>query len=355
MNSKKITAQDISVGKQIKPIQRLYLFSPNEYEEFIEEWLDTKKDQYLLMEKNAGAGDMGRDVIAYIENPKDNPEEYKWDCYQCKHYNSPLMPSDVWVEFGKIVYYTFLKHYPVPEKYYFVSPKGVGTTLSALLNNSLRLKSELQKNWDKYCKRNITGQKQIALNGSFLNYFDKFDFNIFDKIPPKITIQEHVKHNNHLLTFGGGLPERNIIGNIPTSDTDNQLRFIDQLRLAYDSDCIEDIKTVKDIEVNNKYKEHFQRARKCFYHAEELRAFTRDNLPISVFDDFQDNVFQSVVNTAEIDFDNGFEKVKMVESEATKTPIESNPLREVCNTIDKKGVCHQLVNKNWISWVEDDE
>jgi len=163
MNKRPITAQNISVGKQIEPLKRVFLFSADEYEEFIEEWLDTKKEKYFKIEKNAGAGDMGRDIIAYIEDPKNNPIKYKWDCYQCKHYNNPLMPSDVWVEFAKIIYYTFTKEYPVPEKYYFVPPKGVGTTLSALLSNHLKLKIELQKNWDKYCKCNITTKQHIEL------------------------------------------------------------------------------------------------------------------------------------------------------------------------------------------------
>ena len=88
MTKRYITAQNVSVGRQITPLKRVYLFSAEEYEEFIEEWLDTKKDKYIRTEKNAGAGDMGRDIIAYIEDSKINPEKYKWDCYQCKHYTS---------------------------------------------------------------------------------------------------------------------------------------------------------------------------------------------------------------------------------------------------------------------------
>lgn len=355
MTKRHITAQNVSVGKQIEPLKRVYLFSADEYEEFIEEWLDTKKHKYIRIEKNAGAGDMGRDVIAYIEDPKVNPKNYKWDCYQCKHYNSPLVPSDIWVEFGKILFYTFEKEFPVPEKYYFVPPKGVGTTLATLLCNSSKLKAELQRNWDKYCSNKITKTKKIELSKDFLTYFDKFDFSIFDKIPPKQVIEQHISHKNHLLRFGGGLPDRKGVAKIPEVDSGKDLRYINQLTLAYNSDSQDDIKTVKDIEKHDKYNPHFHRARKSFYNAEELRSFTRDNLPPEVFDEFQEEVFQSVVNTAEEDFDNAFTKVKNVENEAVKTPIESNPLRDVCNTIDKKGVCHQLVNKEIISWISDNE
>lgn len=61
--------QDISIGKQIEPVKRVYLFSAGEYEEFIEEWLDTKKDRYFMIENNGGAGDMGRDVVIRLYHP----------------------------------------------------------------------------------------------------------------------------------------------------------------------------------------------------------------------------------------------------------------------------------------------
>jgi hypothetical protein len=350
---KHITAQDISIGKQIEPLKRVFHFPADEYEEFIEEWLDIKKNEYFKIEKTAGAGDMGRDVIAYIESPKKKQDNYKWDCYQCKHYPKPLTPSDVWVEFGKIIYYTFTKEYPIPEKYYFVSPKGIGTRLSSFLNNAEKLKSKLIENWDKYCTDEITKTKRIVLEGEFLTYFNNFDFSIFDKIPPKIVIEEHKQHHNHLLRFGGGLPSRNIVEKIPEVPVEKELRYINQLTLAYNSDTKQEITEISDIRKHDKYNSHFERARKSFYNTEELRNFTRDNLPLEVFDNFQDEVYQCIANTAEEDFDNGFIKVKTVENEAVKTPIESNPLREVCQNIDKKGVCHHLVNEEKITWIKD--
>ena len=46
-----ITAQDIIFGKSILPIKIIELMSPEEWEEFIKEWLDTKKEQYFKIEK----------------------------------------------------------------------------------------------------------------------------------------------------------------------------------------------------------------------------------------------------------------------------------------------------------------
>jgi hypothetical protein len=74
----------IQNGPQILPIERLKMFSADEWEIFTEEWLDcphNKKD-YSKIERLAGAGDMGRDLVATTADPKI------WDNYQCKRYKS---------------------------------------------------------------------------------------------------------------------------------------------------------------------------------------------------------------------------------------------------------------------------
>jgi hypothetical protein len=346
-----ITAEQIAKGKLIDPIQRIKLMSPDDWEILIEEWLDAT-NKYVKVERIGGAGDMGRDVIAYIEDSKNNPN-YQWDCYQCKHYDKPLTPSDIWSEFGKLIYYTYKKEFPIPNNYYFVAPHGLGTKLSTLLDNSENLKRQIKEKWDKYCKKKITDKEEIILENDFLEYFNKFDFSIFDKTVSKTIIEEHKKHENHLLRFGGGLPSRNLDYNVPPIEEDKNLRYIIQLIKSYNSDSEEYIDNIKSL-MNKKHKSHLNRARKSFYSAEELRAFSRDTIGESIYINFQDDIFEGIINTAEEDFENAFEKVKATENESTKTIIDSNPLKDICKTIDRKGVCHQLVEDKEISWVEDE-
>jgi len=346
-----ITSQQVSIGKQIDPIHRVKLMSPDEWETLTEEWLDTKSN-YNSIEQIGGAGDMGRDVIAYLEDPKRNPTNYKWDCYQCKHYNKPLSPSDIWTEFGKIIYYTFIQEFPVPNKYYFVAPQGIGMSLSSLLQDDSKLKKAVSDAWEKYCQYEITKKDSIPLTDDLLDYFNTFDFSIFDKVTPKTIVEEHKKHANHLLIFGGGLPSRKSI-EIPPIEEDKKLRYVEQLVKAYNSDTTDTIEKVEQVE-NSKYDRHFKDSRKSFYKAEELRALTRDNLTEQVFEDFKEDVYDGIINKSEEDFDNGYKKVKEVESEASKIIIDSNPLTETCRPADKKGVCHHLINDEKISWIEDE-
>ena len=343
---------DVLIGPQIEPIKRLYQYSDKEWEEFIEEWLDIRKSSYIEVERLGGAGDKGRDVIAYIDK---NIPNYTWDCYQCKHYLNPITPSDIWSEFGKILYFTYKKDYPIPRKYYFVAPKGVGVSLTDLLNNPDNLKKRLNENWDKSCKKNISAIQEVVLEGEFLEYFNKFDFSIFERILPKLIISEHLSHPNHIKRFGGGLPRREKC-KIPDEIQKYELQYIDQLIKAYNTDnATNSFKSLEDFNKLEPYGGHFNRARESFHTAEQLRNFSRDTLGEEIFEDFQNEIYHGVIDISENNEKNKFHNVKKVEQEAMKITIESNPLKSRCGVIDKKGICHQLVNESKIKWVQDNE
>ncbi len=348
MDNSYSTSQRINYGSRILPIKKISLFSPDEWEEFIEEWLDIKESDYIEIDRFGGAGDMGRDVVAYkTDKSKDN---YKWDCYQCKHYKSPLMPSQVYAEFGKIIYYTFKEEFPVPEKFYFVGPLGVGTTLSNLLSSPDKLKASILKNWSKYCTE--ISKDNIKLDGDLLEYFDNFDFSIFEKISVKSIVEEHRNHSNHLTRFGGGLPDRERLDEsaIPEEVQKEESTYVNELYNAYGSHSGTAYNSYREFETDVRYIGHFKRARISFHHAEQLRNFSRDSLPAHTFEDFQNEILAAVIDIVESEHDNGFVKVKEVEKEARSVVISSNPLKDVSIINDRSGVCHQLANDEKVKW-----
>ena len=158
------------------PVARLIeLLEPAQWEEFTEEWATALKS-YKEVERWSGPGDMGRDIVAFTTGMKyDGP----WDNYQCKRYALKLKPSDVWVEVGKIVYYTFKGEFPPPTNYYFAASKGVGLKLNTLLAEPAKLRAGLIANWAGYCKTAISNTVEIPLEGALLDYLNKFDFRIF--------------------------------------------------------------------------------------------------------------------------------------------------------------------------------
>src|SRR5688572_17060604 len=112
-----VTADIVTAGQPIPAIDRLRLMGHEEWEDFILEWAYSLKAKYGSVERCGGAGDRGRDVVAYEMNGQTDT----WDNYQCKHYDHALHPGDVWCELGKLCYYTFVGEYAFPREYFFVA------------------------------------------------------------------------------------------------------------------------------------------------------------------------------------------------------------------------------------------
>lgn len=106
----------------IAPIDKVHIMDEDSFEHFTLEWLyGCKKDKYSSIMRIGGAGDKGRDVIAYR---KDGGVDY----FQCKHYNSALAPSNYYLELGKLCYYTYTKDIPLPKSYYIVASNIASTS-----------------------------------------------------------------------------------------------------------------------------------------------------------------------------------------------------------------------------------
>ena len=69
---------------------RVRNFSPDEWEEFVEEWATSLQRSYQKVRRIGGSGDLGVDIAGFCT---ENGFEDTWDNYQCKRYDHPLMPS----------------------------------------------------------------------------------------------------------------------------------------------------------------------------------------------------------------------------------------------------------------------
>ncbi|WP_232581453.1 ABC-three component system protein [Photobacterium phosphoreum] len=332
---------------------QISVMSPDDWEHFIEEWMTYRSQEYFDYERLGGAGDQGRDVVGYVDDPV-RLNNYLWDNFQCKHYAQPLTPSQIWVEIGKICYFSFKNDYPFPRKYYFIAPKGVGTKLSTYLKKPDELKLALYQHWDKYCKNGITETKAIVLDISLKAYIDKLDFSIFDKIATIKIILEHSKTQFHVTRFGTQLPKRPETPKISAKVGDNELTYVKKLLQAYDDHNNGEIDTVKDLINYPKYNNHLKRSREDFLHAETLRTFSRDTLPKDEFEKIQRQILNGVIDIVEDDHSNGFNKVKEVLREAKRLQLPTNLLSSCLTVNDRGGICHQLANNNEISWCEDE-
>ncbi len=348
-----LTAERVTSGPPVSPINRIKLYNAEQWEEFIKEWVESLDSKYAYVDKLGGAGDQGRDVVAYTAAPNT---DCPWDNYQCKHYDHRLQPGEIWLELGKLCYYTNIGEFTVPRKYYFVAPKGVGTKLYNLLRKPENLKKGLISNWEKKCKSKIISNKEIALEGELKRYVENFDFSIVWYKKVNEIIEQHKTTCHYVTRFGEGLPLRPEPETPPSEIRGNEARYVDQLLGAYSDAFGQEIASVNELKNNDTlYGQHFDRSRERFYCAESLRVFSNETLPQGEFERLQDEVLDGVIDTAESAHSNGFERVKATTSKAMSLVIATHPLKDCLKTKDKSGVCHQLVNDNKLTWVSDDK
>lgn len=343
----KLTNHDILMGKPISPIQRLSTMSDGDFEEIVQIWaFEYLSSKYSKVKRCGGAGDKGRDVIAWKDNTK-------WDNYQCKHYGNKLTPTNFYVELGKLCYFTKNGDYSIPDKYYIVSKEGIGTKLSDLIKEPENLKSALKENWQNYVESVITKKIKVPLEGDLLNYVENFDFSIINSIEPHELI-EQFQETSYFLYFFGGQIQKNRIETITPKilDTEKKMRYIEQLLFAYGEEISIEINEIEELEKYGQFKIHFDLQRQNFYSIESLKQFERDNLPpdSTAFEDFKNEVLTAVYTLYFNSYENSFKKLNAILQHSSLLNFNNNPLSITLSVMDKNGICHHLVNENKLSW-----
>jgi len=343
-----LTADVVASGVPVHPQDRVRLFSADQWERFVEEWVDSLRDEYELVERCGGAGDMGRDVIATVKGGSG-----AWDNYQCKHYGYSLKPGDIWIELGKLAYYTKRGDYSYPRRYFFIAPSGAGTKLSNLLKKPEELRSELLKQWDAHCRKGITKTEIVECDAAMKAHIASLDFSIFQATPVLRIIEAHAKTRWHAAWFGGGLPQRPAPLTPPAVPSDNETVFVGELRRAYADHINQDVKDVDAGLAGRKdLRDHFADARIEFYSAESLRTFSRDTLPPGEFEKLQDEVHSGIKDEERGDHADGYRRVVAVVKTARTLPLTSHALISRIHNRDRGGICHQLANDAKVRWVK---
>lgn len=336
-------------GPLVPAQQQVLLYSAEQWEVFVKEWAHfCLKKKYESVQRFCGSGDRGIDVAGFAD---DQRLQGTWDNFQCKHYDHPLRPSEVWAEFGKTLWYSFQGEYAPPRRYYFVAPKGIGTQLLGLLSNADKLKKEMIANWDKNV-RNKIGEQEVVLEGPFLAYVECFDFSRFDSKTGLQIIEDHRTCPRHVARFGGGLPPRPEAGTPPEELAPTESKYVGHLLSAYADHKKTDVTDVKALKVWPKLNEHFGRQREAFYHAESLRVFARDTVPAGTFESLQEDIRSGVIDVRDAEHADGFVRVCEVTRAARELQITSNALINCAKPKDRDGICHQLANEDKLKWTE---
>jgi len=341
-----LTVDQAVSGPTIPALVRLKIMSPGDYENFTLEWAHTLTGEYGLVQKRAGSGDRGLDIVAWV----DSAGTGEWDNYQCKHYDHALHPGDIWLELGKICYNVYTSAYTRPRKSYFVAPQYVGNELQRLLGDAPALRSGLIEKWDPKCRSNITSTEQIVLDADFLTFINDFDFTIFQAMHPLTMIDQFRSSPSFPSRFGEGLPARSSAPPSPPAEIGlHEANYVRALLDAYEDRLMRAIGLVDDL-VEVQLMDHFKRCRREFYSAESLREFSRDNVPAGTFEALMEDVMSGVEDILAATYPDAVERVHKTIAQAKLLPITSNALSLRINPADKGGICHQLANDLRLKW-----
>jgi hypothetical protein len=189
------------------------IYDSSEWEKFIDEWVShSLREKYIKVLRYTGANDHGIDIAGFADKKHLLGI---WDNYQCKHYATGITPGDAWPEIGKMLWYSFNDVFVPPRAYFFLAPRGTGTTLTQYLTNVSALKKALVAAWPKAVQDSITKKQSVKLEGQFADYVDAFDFSIFQPMSPREVVEQHRSSPYFITRFGGGLPPRPTAGSPP--------------------------------------------------------------------------------------------------------------------------------------------
>jgi hypothetical protein len=340
-----LTADVAVSGPLIPAIDRLRLMSDSQWEDFVLEWAHSLKSRYASVERCGGAGDLGRDVIGFGTDGQTDP----WDNFQCKRYDHALQPGDIWLELGKLCYYSAIGEYTFPREYTFVAPLGVGNSLSKLLRNPSELKKQLLAEWDQKCKTKITSTKAVELDATLLAHIQSLDFARIKALSPLTLLEQHRQTPWYVARFGGGLPPRPPLPDVPPTVAASETIYVRALLNAYEDKLKATIATISGIP-QGMLVEHFSRSRQEFYSAEALRQFSKDNVPPGTFDKLLDEVEAGIIDVVQATHPDAYERVLNAVKQAKSLPMMANALVSRVSTMDKGGMCHQLANNEKVKW-----
>jgi hypothetical protein len=333
----------------LTPAVVLQTYGDGEWEQFALEWAAAFDPPYAHLDRVGGAGDKGRDIVAYTGDPNTACD---LDVYQCKHYDHPIQPNEIWRELGKLCVYTFRGDYRVPRRYRIIAPHGVGGTLADLLTKPEELRAGLIAKWDDKCRAEISQSEEFLLEGALLNHVQGFDFRIVGYIPVHELLSQHRRTSHWFRRFRRDPPPRPASSPAPAEIQPTELRYVKQLLDAYGDNLKTQVPDVAALAPHTDHAEHFQRSRTDFFMADSLNRFYRDQFPPGAFEDVKKQVFDGVVEVASAAHPCGMTRVRETVKAAVQLPLAQTDYTPYVEPGDKKGVCHHLANDDKLVWVK---
>lgn len=325
--------------------RQILALDDEELERFVDDWVSCRAKGYVEVARFSGSGDLGRDVVGFLSKKR---HEGLWHNYQCKQYRKNLPTEKAILEIGKMLYYAYQGEFSVPERYFFVAPRGVNRNLEKLINNPSQFKDKLIGDWDKYCSTKIVEGLTIPLNNDLETFICAFDFSTIERFTlDNILKDAYIKPVLHKW-FGedlGPAPK----GQTPAEVQDYELPYISQLVGAYSQRCGQTFADYKEVERHPDYGNHLSLQRERFYDADAFKRFYRDNTEPDVLDSFEKDIYHGIIDTFNAEHKDSLARVNAVMAQAS-TVQAAGSLAKYARVPIKQGVCHHFANEGDLIW-----
>jgi len=345
----------LGVGLPISELDRLAQFSALEFERFTLEWvsdyLATKIPEIVEVQQRGGAGDKGRDVVAWLDPTTASTR--RWWLYQCKHYSSALGAGTAAGEIAKLMFYTQRGDYTAPKRYVFVTHKGVTSHFQDLIDDPEKLRTFVLDNWDKYCRREIH-KDPVGLTDILRAHIANFDFSIFSAKQPLELLKEHAQTRYHLTVFGAPLIERTAPPAPPSEvDPNAETGYVTQLFEVISEQIGTTVSSVKDFAHIRSHRRLFDHSRLTFYSAEGLKELARDQMAdVRFFDSLLDEFCNGLYHWYSDVDESGYQRLINTVKGAQQLQLGSHALALHVLANDREGMCHQMANEGLVQWCE---
>lgn len=328
---------------------RILELGDDQLEEFIELWAERAGQDFHSVERIGKANDKGRDVIGFRTNQK---HEGPWVLYQCKRktLRGSLGVPEALGELGKVFFHYAQggSYKTLPEKYVFVSPRGVVGPLQDLIFNPSDLKAALLASWDKHCAGAITAKKKVPLTLEIRAAIEGYDFgNVSYLAAPGLAKDPASKPA--LVQVLGLMPGDAPLGAVPDTLQPEELEYVDQLRRVYSEASGESFATVGEVLVHATHGGHLRDQRIRFFDAASFKRFHRDNTSPEALGAFQEEVYLGVVDVHRIAHRNLLERVDAVMRHAST--MSASLLGKPARVPVRQGMCHHLANEGRMKWI----
>ncbi|MFH7595944.1 ABC-three component system protein [Streptomyces racemochromogenes] len=330
------------------PKALVFGYDPDEFEEFVKEWVPALQSAYVRVERQGGSGDHGIDVAAFrstqgLEGP--------WDNYQCKRYKNALNWSTAAGEIRKMFAGVVLGHFVLPTQYVFVAPafaRGLRDALAKPAQTRKKFLAELTDTNDEIITRLTADQQQAVAQLA-----EQTDFAMFVPVDMDQMLEQHKTTPQWVTRFPDVQRDRPAVMLPPDEHDPEEARYVQQLVRVYAERWKADADTLELIAQHPVAGDHMRRQREAFYSAESLRRFARDAYPDGHFNAVMDDVHSIAVEVRDKRFELGWDRLQAVLEAAGVMALTETVLARYVRPLDRKGVCHHLANEGRLKWCEE--